>query len=81
MSKITEPSFIEVYSGDFPQASVIHQVLEEYGIPAFLNNRLMGSIEPVSVTSGGLNAVSINVPSQYFQLATKLIDEFANAEI
>ena len=78
MSKNIEPSFKEVYSGDFLQASTIQQLLEEHDIPAFLRNGLMGSIEPFAVIAGGSNAVSIDVPTLNFEKALSLIKEFEN---
>ncbi len=76
MSNNTAPSFKEVYSGDFLQASMIQQLLEEHEIQAFLKNSLMGSIEPFAVIAGGSNAVSIDVPTESFDAALALIEEF-----
>ena len=75
MSNQVEPSFKEVYSGDFLQASLIQQLLEEHEIPVFLKNGLMGSIEPFAVSAGGFNPVSIDVPNQYVEDALALIRE------
>lgn len=76
MTNNTTSSFVEVYNGDFPSASLIQQLLEAHEIPAFLKNSLMGSIEPFAVTAGGANPVSIDVHPADFNQAMALIQEF-----
>lgn len=75
----TKTTFVEVFNGDYWQGSVVQQLLLEYGIESFLKNKLMGSLEPFAVIAGGANPVSIEVLSDDYEAAIKLISEFDNA--
>lgn len=79
MNQETRTTFVEVFNGDYLNASLIQQLLQEHEIPSFLRNELMGSIEPFAVVAGGANPVSIEVSSTNYELANSLITEFNNA--
>jgi len=71
--------FVEIYSGTLWQSAAIKDLLEDNGIPAFIENQLMGIIDPSLITSGGVAPVMIKIKQTDFTSAKKLIDEFNNA--
>ena len=71
--------FIEVYSGTLWQSTAIKDLLEDNGIPAFIENQLMGIIDPSLITSGGVAPVMLKVKYSDFERGKELIDEFNNA--
>jgi len=70
----------QVYSGDLVQATLLKGLLEDNGIPAFLENELMSTIAPWRLGSDAHNPVKLVVSSLDYDAAIKLIEEFNTAE-
>lgn len=70
---------VQVFEGEYWQASTIQQVLEDNNIETFLENEYMASIAPWRIEPGGYNAVKVIISSNDYQSAIKLIDEFNGA--
>ncbi|MEJ6979558.1 DUF2007 domain-containing protein [Pedobacter sp. P351] len=79
MSEQNNIKAVQVFAGEFWQASTIQQVLEGNSIQAFLENEHMGSIAPWRVEAGGFNPVKVIVSNNDYDLAIKLINEFNGA--
>ena len=71
---------VEVFAGELWQATMIQNILEGNQIQAFINNALMGTIEPWVITAGGYKPVKVIVAEQDVELALKLIDEFNQSQ-
>lgn len=71
--------FIEIYAGELWQSAAIKDLLEDNGIPAFIENELMGIIIPSQITPGGVAPVKIKIKHSDYAYAKELIDEFNNA--
>lgn len=67
---------MEVFSGELWKATMIKNVLEDNGIRAFLQNSLMGVIEPWVVTPGGFEPVKVVVSSIEYDKAIALVEEY-----
>jgi hypothetical protein len=72
--------FVEIYAGELWQSSMIRNLLEDNGIPSFVENELMGTIDPSLITSGGIAPVKINIKNSDLARAKELIDELNNAD-
>lgn len=66
----------EVYAGELWKATMIKNVLEDNNIQAFLQDSLMGVLEPWVVTPGGAGAVKVVVSSTDYDKAMLLVQEF-----
>ena len=70
---------IQVFAGEFWQASLVKQLLEDNNIPAFMENEHMGSIAPWRIEPGGFNPFKVIISNEQYDLAVKLIEEFDSA--
>jgi len=74
-------SLVAVFAGTTLDAGMIQSLLEEQGIPAFIQNELMGSIAPWQIMPGGAGAVKVQVSSTNQERALQIINDFSlNAE-
>ena len=71
---------VEVFSGELWQATMIQNILEDNQIQAFIENGLMGTIEPWVVSAGGFNPFKVIVSNLNYELSLKLIEEYNNSE-
>lgn len=76
MNKQDKITLVEVYAGELWKATMIKNVLEDNNIQAFLENRLMGVIEPWVVSPGGFEPVKVVVSSSDYDKAMLLVKEF-----
>lgn len=67
---------VEVYAGELWKATMIKNVLEDNNIQAFLENSLMGVIEPWVVSPGGFEPVKVVVSNIDYEKAILLVEEF-----
>lgn len=67
---------VEVYAGELWKATMIKNVLEDNNIQAFLENSLMGVIEPWVVSPGGFEPVKVVVSNIDYDKAKLLVEEF-----
>ncbi len=70
---------IQIFDGQYWEASLVQQLLEEQGIPSFLLNDLMSGIEAPAVTSSGLNPVSVTIWSDDFETSKKIIEAYKSS--
>jgi hypothetical protein len=67
---------IEIFAGEYYQASMIKDLLEANGIEAFIENELMGNIAAWHLTSGGVAPVKIKIFKSDLALSKELIGAF-----
>ncbi|MFD1258657.1 DUF2007 domain-containing protein [Mucilaginibacter terrae] len=75
MNKIND-SLVTVFAGTPLDAGMIHSLLEEEGIPAFIQNELMGSIAPWQIVAGGAGAVKVQVSNMHEEQARQIINDY-----
>ena len=80
MEKQNDIKLVEVFAGELWQATMVQNILEDNQIQAFLENELMGTIDPWIVVAGGFNPVKIIVSNLNYEPAIKLIEEFNNSK-
>ena len=71
---------VEVFSGEFWQASLMRQLLAEHDIFSYLGNELLSSIDPVIVSTTVASHVALKVSQADSQRALELIEEYNNSE-
>lgn len=71
--------FVEVYSGTLWQSTAIKDLLEDNGNQTFIENQLMGIIDPSLIRSEGVAPAMIKIKQTDFTYAKMLIDKFNNA--
>lgn len=67
---------MEVFSGELWKATMIKNILDDHHIQAFLQNQLMGVIEPWVVSPGGFEPVKVVVSSADYDKALSLVEEY-----
>lgn len=80
MNKQDKITLIEVFAGELWKATMIKNVLEDNNIQAFLENSLMGVLEPWVVSPGGYRPFKVVVSSIDYDKAIQLIEEFNQSE-
>jgi len=71
---------VEVFSGEFWQASLMRQLLAEHDIFSYLGNELLSSIDPVIVSTTVASHVALKVSQADSHRALELIEEYNNSE-
>lgn len=71
---------VVVHAGDAIETGFVKSLLEEYGIPTFLRDEMMGAIAPWYITPGGVGAVKILIARSDYERARAIIDEFHDTE-
>ena len=69
---------VEIFAGEFYQASIIKDILEDNNIEVFIENELMGNIAPWYVASGGIGPVKLKILNSDYALSKELIEAFTN---
>ncbi len=72
----TDSETIAIFKGKPMEAEMVNQLLNDHGIITFISNRLMGSIAPWQVSSGGFNPVEVIINKRDQEKARELIEEF-----
>ena len=67
---------VEIFAGEFYQASMIKDLLEDNGIEVFIENELMGNIAPWYVASGGIAPMKLKILNSDYALSKELIEAF-----
>ncbi|MGE5316812.1 MAG: putative signal transducing protein [Chloroflexota bacterium] len=80
MNEKDKLTLMEVFAGELWKATMIKNVLEDNNIQAFLENSLMGVLEPWVVTPGGYQPVKVVVSNIDYDKAMQLIGEFNQSE-
>jgi hypothetical protein len=79
--KVKQTNPIEVFAGEFWNASMIKDMLVDNGIPAFIFNEYEGTMAPFRVQAGGSNPIKVVVNSDDYDTAVQYIQEFnANSQ-
>lgn len=71
---------INIFSGDFTEASTVKNILENANIRVFVLNELMSGIEPV-ISAGGFNPVVLQVNDSDFEKAREVIGDYENGKL
>lgn len=70
---------VEVFSGEFWQASLMRQLLSEHDIYSFVSNELLSSIDPVIISTTVVSHVTLKVSQADSERALELIEEYNNS--
>lgn len=70
---------VEVFSGEFWQASLMRQLLSEHDIYSFVSNELLSSIDPVIISNTVVSHVTLKVSQADSERAIELIEEYNNS--
>lgn len=65
-----------LYRGEYFEVQNIKNILENENIEVILENELMSTIEPVAITSGGFDTLTIKVQNNDFDKALELINDY-----
>ncbi|MBC8003973.1 MAG: DUF2007 domain-containing protein [Verrucomicrobia bacterium] len=71
---------VEVFAGELWQATMIKNVLEDNNIQLFIQNSLMGVIEPWVVSPGGFEPVKVIVTNTDYEKAMQLVGEYNHSK-
>ncbi len=75
MNKNKSEKPVLVYTGQAWEAEMVKNILENEGIPAFINNEFIGTMLPF-YTTPGMGAVRVVVSDRYAEKAKILVTEF-----
>jgi len=67
---------IEVFAGTAWQAELLKSLLENDEVESYLNDQIMGTLNPWYTAPGGAGSVSVFVSNQDFAKAKLIVDEF-----
>jgi len=73
-------TFTIIHVGNAIESGFVKSLLEEYGIPAFLRDEIMGSIAPWYIAPGGVGAVKVLIARSDYERAKAILDEFLDDE-
>lgn len=76
----TPNDLVVVHAGDAIETGFVKSLLEEYGIPTFLRDEMMGAIAPWYIAPGGVGAVKVLIARSDYERARAIIDEFHDTE-
>lgn len=74
-------TMLTIFTGTFTEAINIRNLLEINNIEVFTLNEFMSNIEPWAVSSGGFNPVILQVGSDDFEAAKKIIEAYTNGNL
>lgn len=66
----------EVFAGTGWQAEMVRNLLENEGIPSYLENEIIGTIWPFGTTPGGLGAIKVIVSDEFKERAMVVVKEY-----
>ena len=69
-----------IFNGNYSEVINLKNLLENSNIETFIQNENMGTIQPWTLTSGGLNPIILKVEDQNFEEAMKIIEDYKNGE-
>lgn len=76
MQKQIEVLPVEVFAGTTLQTGLVKSLLEDAGIPAFLNDEFVGTLTPWWTDAGGAGAVKILVPEPFAEKAREIVKSY-----
>ncbi len=77
-SKGSEP--IQVFAGNIIQAGMVKSMLENAGINAYLQDEQMGTMNPWTVSPGGVGSVKVVVSSWDAESASAIVQEYEQSQ-
>ena len=72
---------IQIFNGNYSEAMIIKNILENDNIEVFIINESMSIIEPVAISSGGYNAVSLQVNEEDLEKAATILDDYKSGRL
>ena len=75
-----EYDLVVVYAGTPIEAGLVRSLLEDQGIPAFLQDEFMGTIAPWYVAPGGAGAAKVAVPERHLEEARIAIRQYLGGD-
>ena len=73
-----ESSLVEIYSGNTWEVEIVKTLLENAEIKPFLRDEFSGTIAPWNTAGGGAGAIKVDVPSEDYDKAILIVQEFEN---
>ncbi|HRY33584.1 MAG TPA: DUF2007 domain-containing protein [Bacteroidales bacterium] len=77
-SPSTDPTPVEVFCGTPWQAGMVKSMLESAGIDAYLQDMIMGTMNPWWTAPGGAGAVRLFVASTDAAEAKSIVEDYEN---
>ncbi len=62
-----------IFIGPYSEAMILKNLLENSGITVYTQNEAMSTIEPVAISAGGYNTVTLKVAEEDFQQANEIL--------
>jgi len=72
---------VEVYSGTPWQAGMVKSLLEDSEIEAFMQDFIMGTLNPWWTSPGGAGAVKVFVSVEDYDKAKIIVEEYISTQI
>ena len=76
----SEYDLVVVYAGTAIEAGLVKGLLEDQGIPVFLQDEFMGSIAPWYAAPSGAGAVKVAVPQRHLEEARVAIRHYQGGD-
>jgi hypothetical protein len=67
---------IPIYNGSYFEAMNVKNLLENNGITVFIANEFVSNLAPWTVTSGGLNPVTLKIHDDNYAKAEEIITDY-----
>ncbi len=71
-----ENQIIEIFAGTPWEAGMVQSLLESAGIMAFLNDQIIGTLNPWWTSAGGVGPVRVTISSADYEEAKAIMDEY-----
>ena len=71
---------IEILRGSYVEVISIKNLLENSNIQVFIANESMSTIQPWSISSGGVAPAILKVQENEYEKATKIMDNYNKAQ-
>lgn len=71
-----EDHFIEIFTGTPWEAGMVQSLLESAGIIAFLNDQIIGTMNPWWTSAGGVVPVRVSISSADYEEAKAIVDGY-----
>lgn len=71
---------IEILRGSYIEVVSIKNLLESHNISVFIGNEYISTIQPWSISSGGVAPAILKVQENEYEKATKIMDNYNKGE-
>ncbi len=72
---------IAIFNGPYTEAMIVKNMLENQGIDVFIANENMALIEPVAISSGGYNTVTLHVDQTDFDRGQQILNDYNSGNL